>query len=869
MFRAVNNQIQDTARYAIEAEQEAPNILQRLEHIKDVGKALLQGSGKHQKDMRAVARAVFANIEGQAGVQQRVFSDAELRDQFQLNDRQIDLYREFRRAVDTSLERLGQSMVMRKAGRYMDVSALKNTSMDDTVADVKGAFDMQIDRLQGLLDMARAPAEENRKQVREDIVRSLTVDDKGNLRQEFVRPEAKREIERATDDRLTAKLAEEIKTLSDLRDEIVEIGDYTHDLQDKGYAPAMRFGRYAVSVGHPDMPVFFGMYESQAEANMAALALRREYPGEEITKSVMNDEAWKMFAGVSPETVELFARFMGADESEGFKQYIDLATSSRSAMKRMLERKGVAGFSWDATRVLAQFVTSNARQASINIHAGEVNEALHKIPREKGDVQKEAQKLVDYVRNPMEEASALRGLLFMHFMGGSLASAAVNLTQPVLMTAPYLSQYVKGAKLGAIMTRAAKAAATGKVADPGMRAALQRANDDGITQPHEIHQLMADAQGSAFGRSGRGRAFAKAWGGFFALSEAFNRRLTFIAAYDAAREAGLPNAYGFAVNAVTETQGLYNKANRPNWARGPIGATIFTFKQFSVSYLEFLARLPKKQMLIALAVLLVAAGLEGLPFADDIEDIIDTVGQRLGYATNSKKALRKAVGNVLGEGLAEFVLHGFSAIPGFPLDVSARLGMSNLIPGTRLLDPSKTDKASQVLEVFGAAGGVAKGLMSAASDGSIRDAMPTAVRNAIDGYRMASTGEARDTRGRKVRDVTLADAAVKAIGFQPASLAADSRRIGEQLRDVAMAKHTESEIANLWARGIIEKDADLVAQARQRLQEWNAKNPDTPIVISGSQIARRVKEAQMTRDQRFIKTAPPEMRRQVMREIAQ
>jgi N12 class adenine-specific DNA methylase len=867
VFKAVNNQIQDTSRYAIEAEQEAPNILQRLESVKDIGRALLQGSKTHQADMKAMSQAVFANIEGRQGVQQEVFTDAQLRDRFNLTDRQIELYREFRQAVDTSIDRLAQSTAMKAAQPFMEVGEFKNQSLDDTVEGIVGAFDAQLDQMRGLQETLTAKPT---AAARREVVRSLTIDADGNLTQEYVRqPKAAEALLSASDEKLAKKLAAQIKVIEEAKAKIVELRAYSRELQAKGYAPAMRFGRFAVSVGDPATPDFFSMYETQAEANMAALALKREFPGADVTKSVINDEAWKMFAGVSPETVELFARFMGADESEGFKQYISLATSSRSAMKRMLERKGVAGFSWDASRVLAQFVTSNARQASINVHAGEMNEAVEAIPREKGDVQKEAQKLVDYVHNPKEEAATLRNLLFMHYMGGSLASAAVNLTQPVLMTAPYLSQFIGAGKLGKIMARSAKEAISGNTSDPGLRAAMQRANADGITQPHEIHQLMADAQGSVFGKSARGQAFAKAWGGFFALSEAYNRRLTFMAAYQVAREAGKRDAYGFAVNAVFETQGLYNKANRPNWARGAIGATLFTFKQFSISYLEFLARLPPKQLLIALAVLTIAAGLEGLPFAEDIEDVIDTAGQRLGYATNSKKALRKAIADLLGDGAAEFALHGFSALPGFPLDVSARLGMSNLIPGTRAFDPSKKDKGREILEVFGAAGGLAKGVMDASDSGRVSDAIPTAVRNAWKSYEMMSTGEYRDSKGRKVRDVDALDAAVKAIGFQPAGVAADSRRIGEQIRDVDIAKHVESEIAQEWARGILEKHPEDVKAARQRLADWNKDNPDMPIRIKDAQILKRVKEARLTRDQRFIKTVPPEMRRQVMMEITQ
>ena len=69
----------------------------------------------------------------------------------------------------------------------------------------------------------------------------------------------------------------------------------------------------------------------------------------------------------------------------------------------------------------------------------------------------------------------------------------------------------------------------------------------------------------------------------------------------------LPDALGggafgaeAAARAVHETQFIYNKGARPNWARGPVGATIFTFKAFSINYLEFLKRLPAPQRALRL-----------------------------------------------------------------------------------------------------------------------------------------------------------------------------------------------------------------------------------------------------------------------------
>ena len=50
---------------------------------------------------------------------------------------------------------------------------------------------------------------------------------------------------------------------------------------------------------------------------------------------------------------------------------------------------------------------------------------------------------------------------------------------------------------------------------------------------------------------------------------------------------------------------------------------------------------PKAKALIGAALILVA-GIKGLPFEEDAEDIIDTIGQALGYRTNSGKEIELA-----------------------------------------------------------------------------------------------------------------------------------------------------------------------------------------------------------------------------------
>jgi len=551
-------------------------------------------------------------------------------------------------------------------------------------------------------------------------------------------------------------------------------------------------------------------------------------------------------------------------------------------MKRLINRKGTTGYSLDATRTLATFLTSNARKSSSALNMYDMKQAADAIPREEGDVKDEAIKLVDYLQNPGEEAAKLRGFLFFQYLGGSIASGIVNLTQPILQTYPYLSQFGAG-QAGSAMKTGTVAAThflRGKrVGDPNLQAALEKAKAEGLIDPQEIYQLMAASQSGA--GSFLSYKLMRLWGINFGVTEIMNRTVTFAAAFKIGQtlskeelaKAGAKDAYSFAQGAIYETQGLYNKGNRPDWARGAVGGTVFTFKQYSISYLEFLTRLyknDKKAFGIALAILVMASGLQGLPGADDLDDVIDTGGNWLGYATNTKKWKREFLEDIFGKEMAAFALHGVSTIPGMPIDVQARLGLGNIIPGTGLMNPTKKDKGREVAEVFGVAGGLAMSTMDtteALARGDVRRAalsiLPGAVRNLMQAGEMAATGEYRDPRGRLVQKVDGGDVIAKAIGFQPAEIAAGNRRMREVQADIDIVKTKQEEVNGKYARAIVDKDQGAMEEVRAEIRDWNQKNPDLRIKFNMSAIQQRVKQARLTKEARFIKSAPQQIRQQV------
>jgi hypothetical protein len=489
--------------------------------------------------------------------------------------------------------------------------------------------------------------------------------------------------------------------------------------------------------------------------------------------------------------------------------------------------------------------------------------------------------------------------MFAWFLGGSVASAIVNMTQPVMMTAPYLSQHGVVNATKSIAKAFPYAMGMKQITDTEMRNALKQASQEGIVDAQEIfHLYSVGAQSVASGltntlarlpgvggkikagsESARARinAFLTLWGSMFSLAESFNRKLTFIAAWEVAKDKGEADPYAFAVKAVNETQGIYNKVNRPNWARGPVGRTVLTFKQFSITYVELLSRMwkrggpeGKRAALMMLAVLMLAAGEEGLPFAQDLDDLIDTIGQGIfKLDTNIRRSKRRLAHEILGKAGGDLFLYGISSQ--LPLDFAGRLGLGNLIPATAAAKPSSSDNRNrEAMEAIGPAAGLSGQVMDAwdawteeNTGKALQNLAPKAVKDVMAGLDMANRGYATDTKGLRTVDVTAGEAAIKAVGFNPTKVAQLTRKTMPVQQDVALQRNKESSILDQWVRGIADDDQAMIDKAQKRLDDWNQNNPDSQIVITPSQLKSRRRAMSLDKETRLLKAAPREMRGRV------
>ncbi|WP_155496354.1 PLxRFG domain-containing protein, partial [Comamonas testosteroni] len=458
-------------------------------------------------------------------------------------------------------------------------------------------------------------------------------------------------------------------------------------------------------------------------------------------------------------------------------------------------------------------------------------------------------------------------------------------------------QYGGMKKAGAQLARALKDMGTkGFQYEPDLAKALQSAEDDGVVSPQEIHQLMSQARGAGALRAGDGTAAGNArataanawertkvaWGQPFALAEQFNRRSTFIASYRLAKEQGLQNPSAFARKAVLDTQFVYSKAVKPQWARGTIGGTMFAFKTYSVSYLELMQRMwtqggkeGKRAVGWSIAMLMLMGGAGGLPFAEDIEDLIDAGGQLMGYSMSVKQWRKQLMQDVLGKELADFIEQGVSGLPGAPIDISGRLGMGNLIPGTGLF-LEKRDHSRDMLEIIGPAGDLiqraatgARKALTGDIAGAALEVSPTAVRNLAKGYDMADSGIYKDSKGRKVIDVTLGEAVAKAIGFQPKSVAETQEATATEQNLIGQNRAMKERLTADMAQAVYDKDVERQAEIRERQQAWNRRNPESPLFIDRRSVRQRVIKMRQTKAERVAAAAPKSIRASVRQSLAE
>lgn len=703
------------------------------------------------------------------------------------------------------------------------------------------------------------------------------------------------------------------------------------ELKLRGYFPERRYGDHIVHAyvegeNGKKITVYYTQHEREADARVEEREVGQAFAGEPGVKVEYGYRYKADYDGsLSFQQFLDMANRHGVAITQAERERLARAMVSADSVRRnrIFRRKNIAGYSEDGMRILAEFGVAMANKIAYHEVGAAVSDAIagRKVDAtfdrsgnlkietyQDTDLWKDdgalgnfyrnlADQTADFVLSPQDGSKWSRGLraaASVQFLGGSIAAGMVQLTSIPMNTIPWLTQQTGYTDAFARTMDAFRLTLTHrdvltdipKVLDDtiriegvddveGLRHALQVAAQDGTTLDTEIYQLMGLSRGQEFSFSGRVQQAVKLWMAPFRVTEQINRVTTFIAAYKLAKDKGMANdeAYKSAQETVYATQFRYDEANRPALARGDLGALLFTFKTYPIFMAETLAHLARvnpSSAVFMLTSLTVMAGIEGLPFAEDLEDLIDTIAQRVfGSPFNTKRALRNVLKNaseaIVGADLSGILMHGIAnEMTG--LNFASRVGLGNFIPGTRI-GAADADYKRVMSEILGPVGTQVQGYIT--GTGSLlkgdfltaaKQALPLAAQNAIKGWEQWGRGYATDIGGRKLIDVDGWQAFWQSLGFSSAALgrAYEADRIDKQTRAFYDAAHQD------FVKDLIKAVSDNDQEGARRVMEaviaWNKAHPDMPMALSPASTRRTIQQAGMSLNQRTFMTLPKGLR---------
>lgn len=649
-------------------------------------------------------------------------------------------------------------------------------------------------------------------------------------------------------------------------------------LRNRNYFPRKRFGQYAVSViAKEEMRydgktfkdgdlVIFETRESRKEQKQLVEDMTKDprLAGTSVKMTKLSDQEYQ-FIGMPPSLFDALEGVLNLDnvQKEALKDFIVKHSPGRAFLRHLIKRKGVAGFSTDAIRTYASYGMAAANHIARIEHYYDMGLALKDSKQIKGPVNGRVMDSTavnmlaeyfnqhyQYIMNPEADWAQLRAFGFMWYLGFNVKSAIVNTTQIPMILYPYLAERYGDVKsVQAISTALYDAARlfTGKAQiSDALNRMIERGKKEGFIDESLATELAGFTESTVLERflpvTKEARLFSQvsyysAW--MFRHAEKYTRTAAFIAAVRLAEQQGTLNEeqiFQAGKDAVQATMFEYSKFNRPVFMRGK-KSVFFLFWQWlqHASYLASGGHGSGTAVRFWL-ILLVAGGLQGLPFAENIMDLLNFMSPKirglLGLPEEYKDprvSIREAVVKAdlpeFLEGLQErpdLIMHGLSryyglgplhaltalGVPVPNVDVSGSVSMGSLLPGLadltsqERLPDAKLGRA--VVDAMGPVAGIPYNLWKAleSNDPDVwkkwERAMPVALKSLSKATRLATRGEETFRGAGSIAKFDLQDTAhrseliAQSFGFAPTRLNQANQLIGvkEDMRRFYMTKRT-------------------------------------------------------------------------------
>ncbi|EIK4807624.1 PLxRFG domain-containing protein [Vibrio parahaemolyticus] len=680
------------------------------------------------------------------------------------------------------------------------------------------------------------------------------------------------------------------------------------------YVPLARFGNYWVDAVDPSGERVFQMYETENAMMKDVKKLQAAGYKVQDDKNANLEVGQVRFGlkiqesrglnGASASFVsDIIKAISGAQANDKVKDQLTdeiyqmyLQTMpDRSIRKSFIHRKGVAGYSEDAARVLAdQGVRQANQQARLETEKRftDLMEEL-KIATDKSNnvsasrLYNEMVKRHEWMMNPQRAqwAQALTGFGFFWQIGISPASAMINLSQNWQIALPYIGSRFGFKETAAEMaslsglfakTFVAKKSKAGLRGDMDMtngilgdvlnqeeREALRHAIKIGAIDVTQMADLTGMAEQESSNYTGKWAKAQQLIGAPFHWAEVMNREVCFITAYRMAKKNGLSKqeSLDYATKATWDSHFDYSSRNRPRFMQGDVAAVALQFKQYSQNMTYYLfsrffdsikgetpevRKEARKQLLGTFAVTFAIGGLNALPVATiaAIANMAYAVAGDDNEPWDAETELKSLLAKTFGEDIAKGLYYG--SMP----SVSSRINIDLLRLWVQESDAQDSvGVAENILQQaagasFGIAVSWARGLDYMTEGQYLRGVeymTPKWIKDVFRTARYASEGGTVTNRNGEIiiDDVTLFEHAQQALGFTPA-------RLVQQYDSNSALKGYERQVTrrrqslmNAYWLAVRTKDNDGRKSVLNNIREfnrseWGRQNPITNEVLSRS-----------------------------------
>lgn len=680
------------------------------------------------------------------------------------------------------------------------------------------------------------------------------------------------------------------------------------------YVPLSRFGTYWLDVMDANGERRFQMYETESEMKADAKKLESAgYKFQNDREADLGTGQMRMGAklnesrglsGASASFVsDVVKSISGAQTNDKVKEQLTdeiyqmyLQTMpDRSIRRAFIHRKGVAGYTEDAARVLAdQGVKQANQQAKLETekqfsdlidHLKTATDKSNNVSA--GRLYNEMLQRHDWMLNPQRAAWAqkLTGFGFLWQIGISPASAMLNLGQNWQVALPII-----GAKYGfkgtaAEMTKlsaqwaktfAAKKKVAGMrgeidttngilgdVLNDEERAALRHAIKIGAIDVTQMADLTGMAEQDSKNYTGKMAKVNQFIGAPFHWAEVMNREVAFLTAYRMAKAGGASKqeSLDYATKATWDSHFDYSSRNRARFMQGDVAAVALQFRQYSQNMTYYLfrnffdalkgadaetKRQARRQLAGTFGVTFAIGGLNALPVATlaAIANVAYALGGDDNEPWDAETEFKGALADMFGDEIGKHIYYG--TMP----SVSSRINIDLL---RMWVQESDSQDATSWLEnmsqqamgaSFGTAMSFARGANYLSEGQYLRAAEATTpkwIKDVLRTARYASEGGTVTNRNGEVLigDVDPLEYTGQLLGFTPSRLVMTYDRNSALKGYEKEATRRRSTLMNAYWLATRTKDKDGQRAALRKIQvynqsDWGKARPITAKVIQQS-----------------------------------